>query len=173
VLFCYPHHVETNIVSEYPVEKLRRIKWEHEAKYEKTDFKIDEAALFMIMEEMTRYWTRIEKLNTLEHSTPDLAFEIDAKGSFFDIVRSCRENIGYISSFHDTLHKSDGDANWEIHNLGIPNRMQRLNIDLMHMEIKFLEEFLKTNSKNQEARKRLEFLKEAFAELAQHATAVD
>jgi hypothetical protein len=51
--------------------------------------------------------------------------------------------------------------------------MQRLQIDLMHIEIKYLEEFLKTNSKNQKARERLEYLKEAFAELAQHATAVD
>lgn len=51
--------------------------------------------------------------------------------------------------------------------------IKRLKIDLMHMEIKYLEEFLKTNSKNQEARERLEYLKEAFAELAQHAIVVD
>ena len=65
------------------------------------------------------------------------------------------------------------NRNWEIHNLGISNRVARLKIDLMHMEIKYLGEFLKTNSKSQEARERLEYLKEAFAELAQLATVVD
>jgi hypothetical protein len=204
VLFCYPHHIETNDVSEYKVERLKRIKREHEARFEKLDFKIDEVALFKIMDEMERYWTRIERLNTLEHSMAELAFEINAKGSFLDLIKACQENIGYISGFHDAFRASDEklqadfnqllerkginpkvfddipyyenpfqNRNWEIHNLGIPNRMQRLKIDLMHIEIKYLEEFLKTNSKNQEARERLEYLKEAFAELAQHAMVVD
>jgi len=204
VLFCYPHHVETNDVSEYTVEKLKTFKREHEAKYEKSDFKIDEVALFKIMGEMESYWARIERLNTLEHSMAELALDINAKGSFFDIVNSCQENIGYLSKFHDNFHESDKKLqmdfdyllgkkgidpkvfndipyyenpflyrNWELHNLGIPNRMQRLKIDLMHMEIKYLEEFLKTNSKDQQSRERLEHLKKAFAKLAQHATVFD
>ena len=107
VLFCYPHHIETNDVSEYAAEKLKKFKREHEAKFEKSDFKIDEVALFRIMDEMESYWTRIERLNTLEHCTAELAFKINAKGSFLDIVNSCQGNIGYISSFHDTLRDSD------------------------------------------------------------------
>jgi ribosomal protein S15P/S13E len=51
--------------------------------------------------------------------------------------------------------------------------MQRLKIDLMHMEIKYIEEFLKTNSKDQEAKQRLEYLKKEFADLAQNAIVVD
>ena len=57
--------------------------------------------------------------------------------------------------------------------MGIPNRMQRLKIDLIHIEIKYLEEFLKIDSKNPQARERLDHLKEAFAEIAQHATVID
>ena len=51
--------------------------------------------------------------------------------------------------------------------------MQRLNIDLMHMEIKYWEEYLKTNSKDKQARARLDHLKGTFADLAQHATVID
>jgi len=204
VLFCYPHHVETNDVSEYTVEKLKTFKREHEATFEKSDFKIDEVALFKIMAEMESYWARIERLNTLEHCMTELAFDINAKGSFFDIVNSCQKNIDYLLGFHNNFRESDEklqrdfdnllerkginpkvfedipyyenpfqNRNWELHNLGIPNRMQRLKIDLMHMEIKYLEEFLKTNSKDKQARERLEHLKKTFAELAQHAMVVD
>jgi hypothetical protein len=204
VLFCYPHHIETNDVNLYKAVKLKRIKWEHEARFEKSDFKIDEIALFKIMSEMNDYWAIIERLNTLEHSMAELAFNINAKGSFFDVVRACHENIGYLVGFHDTFRESDNrlqadfddllkrkdvdpslfndipyyenplqNRNWEHHNLGIPNRMQRLKIDLMHMEIKYIEEFLKTNSKDQEAKQRLEHLKKEFADLAQNAIVVD
>jgi ribosomal protein S15P/S13E len=51
--------------------------------------------------------------------------------------------------------------------------MQQLRIDLMHMELKYLEEFLKTNSKDAAARERLKELEKQFAELAQYAIAVD
>jgi len=204
LLFCYPHHIETNDLSEYSVEKLKTFKREHEATFEKSDFKIDEAALFKIMVEMESYWARIERLNTLEHRMAELAFEINTKGSFFDIINSCQENIGYLSGFHDEFHESDEklkadfdlllkrkgidpkvfddipyyensfqNRNWGLHHLGIPNRMQRLKIDLMHLEIKYLEEFLKTNSRDQQARERLEHLKKAFAELAQNAIVVE
>ncbi len=65
------------------------------------------------------------------------------------------------------------NRNWELHHIGVPNRMQKLKIDLMHMEIKYLEQFLKTNSKEAAAKERLETLKKKFAELAQHAMVVD
>lgn len=204
VLLCYPHHIETNDTSVYTTEKLRRIKFEHEAIFEKSDFKIDEAALFKIMTEMEIYWAKIERLNTLEHSLAERAFDIDAKASFLDIMRTCQENIDYLSSLHDSFRESDErlqvdfehllerkgidpklfcdipyyenpfqNRNWGLHNLGIPNRMQRLKIDLMHMEIKYIEEFLKTNSKDKQAKERLEHLKVAFAKIAQHASVVD
>ena len=204
VIFCYAHHIETNDMSVYTVEKLKTIKREHESIFEKNIFKIDETALFKIMEEMEGYWNQIERLNTLEHSMAELAVHIDAKGSFWDIAKSCHDNIAYINDYHKTFHDSDRNIerefndllalkgidpaifsdipyyehpfqnrNWELHNLAIPNRMQKLNIDLMHMEIKYLEEYLKTNSEDRQARERLDHLKESFAHIAQHAAVID
>lgn len=204
LLLCYPHHVETNDVTEYSVGTLRQFKMDHEALFEKSDFKIDEAALYKIIAEMDQYWAEIERLNTLEHTMAELAFSIDVRTSYLGLVKSCEENIAYLSSFHDVFRESDDalqqdfesmlkskgvdpllfedvpyydnpfqNRNWELHNLGIPNRMQRLRIDLMHMEIKYLEEFLKTNSKDAAAHGHLQELKKQFAELAQHAIVVD
>ncbi|HPB04579.1 MAG TPA: hypothetical protein PLH00_07075, partial [Bacteroidaceae bacterium] len=56
LLLCYPHHIETNDVDEYPVDTLRRFKRDHEALFEKSDFKIDESALYKIIAEVDRYW---------------------------------------------------------------------------------------------------------------------
>lgn len=204
LLFCYPHHVETNDVDEYPVDTLQRFKRDHEALFAKSDFKIDESALYKIIAEMDRYWAEVERLNTLEHTMAELAFSIDVRSSFLGLVESCKENIAHLSSFHDAFRDSDDalqqdfermlqrkglepnvfddvpyyenpfqNRNWELHNLGIPNRMQRLRIDLMHMEIKYFEEFLKTNSKDVAAHDRLAELKKQFAELAQNAIVVD
>ena len=63
--------------------------------------------------------------------------------------------------------------NWETHYLGFPNWLQRARIDLAHLELKYLEEYLKTNSRDQKALSRLEVLKASFAEMAQHAIHVD
>ena len=204
LLLCYPHHVETNDLDGYQVERLRKFKVDHETLFEKSDFKIDETALYKIIAEMDQYWAEIENLNTLEHTMAELAFSIDVKCNFLGLIKSFEENIAYLSGFHDTFRNSD-DAlqedfnsmlqrkgidpriyddvpyyenpfqhrNWELHNLGLPNRMRQLRIDLMHMEIKYFEEFLKTNSKNSEAQARLKELKKQFAELAQHAIVVD
>ncbi|MBE0508693.1 MAG: hypothetical protein IBX50_18575 [Marinospirillum sp.] len=77
--------------------------------------------------------------------------------------------------FHDIPYYESPfqNRNWELHSLGIPNCMQQLRIHLMHMEIKYLEEYLKTNNKDATAQARLKVIKKQFAELAQHAIFVD
>ena len=89
LLLCYPHHVESNDESDYPVDRLKKIKYDHESKFEKNPFTIDDTVLHKITNEMDLFWNQIEKLNTLEHSMKEFAAEINAKGSFFDIMESC------------------------------------------------------------------------------------
>lgn len=204
LLMCYPHHIETKDDHEFPVSSLKKIKYDHEARFEKDNFILDETALLKLKEEMEIYWDNVEKLNTIDHAMAELAFDISVKGSFFDIIKDCRDNVHYLQGLLETLKASDESVmndlvlllkrknidlylfndvpyyvnpftnrNWEIHHIGVANRMQRLNIDLMHLEIKFLEEYLKTNNNDREARDRLESLKESFAQLAQNAMVID
>ncbi|EOW4147332.1 hypothetical protein ACOW9W_004659 [Vibrio parahaemolyticus] len=60
VIFCYPHHIETD---EYTTECLRKIKLDHEQQFLKSDFKIDEAELQKLVSEMQLYWSSIDRLN--------------------------------------------------------------------------------------------------------------
>lgn len=175
LLLCYPHHVETNDVVEYTVEMLKKIKYEHEARFQKNLYIIDEAVLSKIVDEMDLFWNQIETLNKLEHSMQEFAVDINAKSSFFDVMEGCRENIGYLQLFFDTFRESEKDIhnNWEFHCIGVPNRMNRLRIDLMHLEIKYLEEYLKSHTDDLVGRKRLDSLKEEFKHVAQHAAFCD
>jgi len=65
------------------------------------------------------------------------------------------------------------NRNWEIHNLAFNNCMQSLRISLTHIEVKYLEEYLKTNSNDLIARTRLEKVKCILKDLAQYAAHAD
>ncbi|MBC8554105.1 MAG: hypothetical protein H8D23_31230, partial [Candidatus Brocadiales bacterium] len=68
VLLCYPHHVETNEVQDFSVQKLIDIKKIHEAKYRTSEYQINNDTLNSIASDMEEYWREIERLNTIEHS---------------------------------------------------------------------------------------------------------
>ncbi len=204
ILLCYPHHIESNDVDVYTVEKLQHFKFQHESLFERSDFKIDESELIKLINEMETYWDDIERLNTIGHTFEELAMKINAKGSFFDIIKSANDAVAGIENLLKGLHKSDKDLiedfnslcrkkgidksifsdipyyenpfenrNWETHNLGTPNWLNRLRIDLVHIEVKYLEEHLKTNSDDLQAKKRLEKVKSSLSDLAQNVMHVD
>lgn len=200
ILLCYPHHIETDDVDEYPVEYLKQIKFDHEKMFEKSEFVVNEKDLHTISMSMYDYWKKIDKLNSIEHFYEELKFDIDSGSGFFDVLKSAKESLAHIKEFAEYLHKSDscleedfhtmlemkdidksifGDIpyyenkfsqkNWEAHNLGIPNCLQQLEIDFVHLEIKYLEEYLKLNYDDSGARTRLEEVKNILAEMAQNA----
>ena len=204
LLLCYPHHIETNDGNEYPVEKLRDIERVHEATHEASHFQINEVELLKLVEETEKFWARIERLNRVEHSMRELAFEINAKGTFFDVLKSAKHGIDSIEGLLDVLCEHDEELpkdfrsmlirkniapglfsdvpyyenlfenrNWEIHNLGSPNCLTRVRIDLVHLEVKYLEEYVLSHPKEAAGAERLERARANLAELAQHAAHID
>lgn len=206
ILLCYPHHIETDDVDRYPVEKLKEMKLNHEQLFEKSSFKIDEAVLYKLKDQMDEYWQKIERANKLEHVFQDsgLAMEVNGKASFFEVMQSAHDAIAGIEHLLGSFHKSDeslledlrailnkfgldataidaipyyenpfSNRNWEYHNLGSVNWLQRIRIDLVHLEVKYLEEYLITNSDDLKAKKRLEELMPILEEYASNAMHVD
>lgn len=51
ILFCYSHHIKTNNVEKYPVQKLREIKQQHEIQFSKT-FHVEEIVLLNVFNEL-------------------------------------------------------------------------------------------------------------------------
>lgn len=206
VIFCYPHHIETDDVDDYSVERLLKIKREHEQMFLKSDFKLDEEALYKLSCEMEKFWSDIDRLNKLDHIFADSGLAMDVKGgsSFFDIMASACDAVNGIKSLLELFHESDKslktdfealllrkdispelfneipdcehpfeNRNWESHNLGTPNWLQRLRIDLVHLEIKYLEEYLKTHSDDPQAKANFEKAKEVLKQYAKTAMHVD
>lgn len=206
ILLCYPHHIETDDVDRYPVEKLREMKLNHEQLLEKSSFKINEAVLYKLKNQMDEYWEKIERANKLEHVFQDsgLAMEVNDKATFFAVMQSAHDAIAGIKHLLESFHKSDEslledlrailekcsldataidaipyyenpffNRNWEYHNLGSVNWLQRISIDLVHIEVKYLEEYLITNSDDLKAKKRLEELMPVLEDYASNAMHVD
>lgn len=204
LLMCYPHHIETNDENDYTVEKLLKIKTEHEEKFQKSEFKIDESELYKLIHEMESYWRDVERLNKYEHTFDELAFEVDAQATGIKILSDANKAFKMIEDLLDLFRESDHrlpkdfsgllekkridpnifsdipyyenpfeNRNWESHNLASRNWMQSLQIALVHIEVKYLEEYLKTNSNDLIAKKRFKQVKEILKELAQNAIHAD
>ncbi len=206
LLLCYQHHIETNDINEFTVEKLKVIKQKHENNFKGKPFNVEEEQLLIISKEMNKYWEEIERLNKIEHIYQDsgLAMEVSGKSGFLEIIANARESVAGIENmlnhlqesdekleqdFNSLLQKRDVDPNifddvkyyenpfinrnWELHNLGTPNWTQRIKIDLLHAEIKYLEEYLKNNKGGESIKTYFEELKNKLKEYAQAAMHVD
>lgn len=204
LLLCYQHHIETDDTDEYTVERLQQIKRDHESKFLKSDFKIDESELYKLTFEMEQYWAHIERLNTVEHAMGELAFRVTAQNDHTVLFANARESINRLEELLDRLESSnntleqdfynfiekygvdskvfkelpysvspfDGRA-WEDFALSKPNDLMQIRIDLLSIEVGYLEQYLKTNSTDMVARDGLNKAKAQLAELAQHATLYD
>ncbi|MCX6236415.1 MAG: hypothetical protein NTY07_02470 [Bacteroidia bacterium] len=51
ILFCYRHHIKTNDVSKYPVEKLKEIKFQNEIKFQ-TPFQVSDITLITLFNDL-------------------------------------------------------------------------------------------------------------------------
>ena len=206
LILCYPHHIETNDVDEYPVNSLIEIKNEHEKIFEKSNFKIDESELIKLSYEMEKYWVDIERLNKVdhEHVTSGLSMEVNGDSNFTTVMASAYSAVDGIENLLQAFCESDdvleedfvsflskkgingeifndipyyenpfSGRNWEFHNIGTPNWLQRLRIDLLHIEVKYLEEYLKTNTNDQNAKTSFEKAKIKLKDYAKTARHID
>ncbi|MFA0490861.1 hypothetical protein AB4563_18090 [Vibrio splendidus] len=177
VLLCYQHHIETDDTNEYTVQKLKQIKFCHESNFLKSDFKINESELYKLTTEMERYWSHVERLNSSEHAMEELLERLQASNDSLD------------SDFYKFIEKHDVDStvlkklsyscspfglrSWEDFTLSKPNNLMQIRIDLLAIEVSYLELYLKTNSNDLSAREALELAKTKLADLAQNAILCD
>lgn len=187
ILLCYPHHVETNDVRQYSVERLRSMKAEHERGFGQKLYQIDESVLHKVSYEMAQYWRHIDLLHKEHHVVSDLAIEIDSGASFLTLADRATALVADLSRIQNYLIESDqircdqesstgrerGPNDFEMLYLGLGNTITKLSVALVQMEIRHLEEFVKLNPSDLLARRRLDERKAEFAELATAAGYAD
>ena len=96
-------------------------------------------------------------------------FVLESEDSVYPDLEALIEALGLPNSVldeHRERTRSFEFRNWEVLNIGFTNTITKLQVTLAHMEIKYLEKFLKLNPHDSRARARMETLKLEFEELA-------
>jgi hypothetical protein len=114
ILLCYPHHVETDDVIEFPVERLEAIKAEHERAFADSLFELDEHRLLMITQEFERTWDRLKALAETQQRNRELAMEVYLDEGYFELFDNIwlaiSRNSQLNDSFRDYENKLPGDV---------------------------------------------------------------
>ena len=182
ILLCCEHHIETNDELEFTPEKMKAMKLEHEKNFLKNDYKINETALYKIAEEMEQFWEKVEKSKSENHVDPDMALSSYFGKSFAEVVNDtyqrleflgeltrlvretnilCNRQINYMELKHgdyseilkESPHYQPFEIeNWEIHDSGIPNILMVLEANIIYLELKYLEAYLKLSPNDSEER---------------------
>lgn len=187
ILLCYPHHIETNDEHLYTAAQLSSMKSNHERIFGQKLFQIDESLLHKIAAEMAQYWERVDRLHREHHVVFDLAIEIGATATFSQLSDRSAGLIADLVRIQEYLIESDqmrqnqvasngtlSEPNdFEMLYIGLTNTITKLSVAMTQMDIKYLEEFIKLNPADQDARQRLEQRKHEFAELATSAGYAD
>lgn len=187
LLLCYPHHKETDDVSIYSAEKLFAMKAAHEQALGQKPFQIDESVLQKVVSEMTEYWERIDVLHREGHIAPDHAVPIDAEASAKQLFEQAHELITGLWNLREYLIESDQieiraaaergqhqrPRDFEMLYIGMANFISRLSVIISQAEIKALEDFVKLNPTDLDARRRLDSKKQAFEQIAASAGLAD
>lgn len=148
MFLCYPHHREIDVVENkdrYSVKKLKEMKGLHEKRFLHDPFQIDASHIYRITQEINDFWAEISNVNQ-NHPHEDLKFEIDAKASFSELYEKALDSISRYNNMWDScISEKDKDRYWELFNLGMNNHSSSIRLTLLQMHIKYLEEYLKTN----------------------------
>ncbi len=113
LILCHKHHVETDDVNEFSVDKLKEMKALHEAKNGKKAYKVDESVIFLLEAQMLKYWSALERVNQTEHSNPDMAVSVDTRRSVVELFAECSKQMSSLERLTDFLRDSDNSLSAE------------------------------------------------------------
>lgn len=196
MLLCPTHHkLIDKKSSEYSVEYLKRMKKEHEEKFENCLVNFDFDKIFEVNKELNIYLKKIEEANNKNDS--ELKMKVNTDSNFEDLVlivdkstnyieNSLRDISSYLENLNDNILNKLKELNydttkwesipyyesdfynpfWENINIGCSNNFKILKTNLIHMEILYYTEYLKLNN-DKKITDRLDELKSKLLELAE------
>lgn len=130
ILLCHEHHVETNDIQEYTVNKLKNMKKVHEAKFINNNFEIEEQVLQSILLQINEFWQNIEFSNKYKHqTTEDFKMEIDVNKKCIQIFDELQNNIENLSNMLSDIAKFNSTL-WE----DIVKFLESYNVDLSNVK---------------------------------------
>ncbi len=167
MLLCYRHHKEIDHEpTVYTVERLRRIKGEHETKFKEGDFELEEDALKGFLLEINSYWDSIDRANKEEHGFPEQKLDIDAKADPEKLLAEIHGQIESLDAVGRILMAELKNDYFEIVCLWLPNVTTRLQALIDQLEIRILELKVANDPTNEGLKAHLEDRRVKFKETA-------
>jgi hypothetical protein len=172
LFLCYRHHIETDNVKMYPVEKLIEIKALHEAKFSEGTYEYSSKVLKELVKEINFYWQKIEKLHA-HHVVPELAVPIDVEGDILKLIDEINESLNSLSDLNSVFMDDLMETHFEFVCLAIPNFLTRSSVALIQIKIKYIEELLIKNPVDQNLQTTLKHLRNYFESIVQSVGLID
>ncbi len=195
---CRNHHFEIDAYpNKYTIEILKKIKSDHEKKYNGT-YSFDYERIFEVNKELKLFMDEMQDINNKNDDCLKRIIKINAdfKKSILIInndiknLESISNDISnYLENLNEniikTLKKNNIDRNkwkngidefilpfWEECSLGIPNNLNDIKIHIVHLEILYYSEVIKiSNDKN--IKKQLEKAKRTYKKYCKEAFVYD
>ena len=102
-------------------------------------------------------------INNINKELNDFAFEIDAE------VHKRLEELKFNSELWDSKYYNLGAEIMEYICLGIPNCIEEIKINLLHIQLLYYIEFLKLNPNDESAKKQLDKIKKDFKKACKYS----
>lgn len=180
LFMCHRHHKETDNEEEYSVEKLKKIKTNHELKFTEKGKEASKEMIRQVLFEINYFWKQ-QSIKTFE--LEDLKIERDFDKGILDLFAELNKHIETIRNYCDLCAESDSsellrsdlktliekvgldlsifdnvpyyenpfeNRNWEMHNIGRPNFFSHISLCINQLKVKTVEELLKSNPENKE-----------------------
>lgn len=172
LFLCYRHHKVTDNVDLYPVEKLKEIKNNHEAKFKEASYDYPKEVLNNLETEIENFWTQIDKLH-LEHIIPELSVPINTKSDILSLISEVNEFLGHLNEVNSVLMSDCKRTHFEYVCLAMPNLLTRISVAIDQIEIKYLEEQILKKPDSKELKDKLEEVRNNFENIAKYAGLAD
>lgn len=180
ILLCPTHHKIVDCNKKYTVEKLRKLKYEHEQKYRYNNYLVKTEILEIISAEFKKLWDEIKIANTQQHIFQELAIEIEVNKNFIAIANEQRrllkilsKQINYVSHTIDSQNQSLSNYLDDHFFRVFPNILKKIAINMDLSELKYLETYIKSNLTDSKAHMRMLKLSKKMLFDAQHALYID
>lgn len=202
LFLCYRHHKESDNYQKYTVQVLRNIKEIHESKHLEAPFNFNATMLIQIKEDMKEYWNDIQRVNSEDISGLRMEIDTQASfveliDEVYDNLEIVFEALEGIAKDDKDLYKNTKEfleglgydvrkldeveyyknplinRNWELHNLGWPNWINKLRFRLAQIEIRYFEEYLTINPNDIKATERIEIIKNELKSMSASLGYVD
>ena len=204
MILCHAHHRRIDSDPDtYTVERLRKMKAEHESLVRDDRFQANTAVVSQVKQAMESYWTALAKRQE-EHPVPDLAVAVEPAASGAEVfgalctqfqrmeallehyrqsdekapedLRDLLQRLGYDLAPLESLEYYENPfegRNWERHNIGSPNVLLDLKALHLHAELLYLTEYKKLNHTTAITEDRIKEIMKELSDIAGSEVYVD